>query len=93
MVVFALLCIGTRLLLRARTRSQRSRTHTIHIPASTYNTMPNQTRVNYRWLSMVTVHWYKDRSETFNTAQSLLDEPQMRRDAASLEKLVASAGK
>lgn len=46
-----------------------------------------------KWLSMATVHWYKDRAETFNTAQSLLDEARMRRDAQSLSRLVDTAGK
>ncbi|KIY98881.1 hypothetical protein MNEG_9078 [Monoraphidium neglectum] len=50
-------------------------------------------RVNIRWVSMATVHWYKDRAETFNTAKSLLDEAKMRRDATSLAKLVETAGK
>lgn len=42
---------------------------------------------------MVTVHWYKDRSDSVSASPSvLLDEPRMRRDVSSLARLVAAAG-
>jgi hypothetical protein len=40
---------------------------------------------------MVTVHWYKSTKETFNTAQSLLDEAPLRQDMNRLKILVATA--
>ena len=49
--------------------------------------------MNGKWVNTATVHWYKDRAETFNTAQSLLDEARMRRDARQLARLVETAGK
>jgi hypothetical protein len=42
---------------------------------------------------MVTIHWYKDRAENYNTGETLLDENEMRLDAGSLRRLVETAGK
>ncbi|GBF89859.1 hypothetical protein Rsub_02563 [Raphidocelis subcapitata] len=50
-------------------------------------------KVNHRWISMVTIHWYRDRAENYNTAETLLDENEMRADAGSLRRLVETAGK
>lgn len=46
-------------------------------------------RVNYPYLNMVTVHWYKARKEAYNTVQTLLDEGQVRTEMANLKSLVA----
>lgn len=41
-----------------------------------------------RYVSMVTVHWYKATKETHNTAVSLLDEAPIRREMDNLKQLV-----
>jgi hypothetical protein len=50
-------------------------------------------RMNARWVSMTTVHWYKATSETFNTPQSLLDEDPIRLEMDNLAQLVKVSNK
>lgn len=45
-------------------------------------------RVNYPYMNLVTVHWYKARREDQNTVQSLLAEGPVRTEMANLRKLV-----
>ncbi|KAF6257756.1 glycoside hydrolase superfamily [Scenedesmus sp. NREL 46B-D3] len=45
-------------------------------------------KVNYPYLNLVTVHWYKARREDRNTVQSLLDEGPVRTEMANLRRLV-----
>jgi hypothetical protein len=44
--------------------------------------------VNYPYINLVTVHWYKARREDENTVQSLLDEGPVRTEMANLRRLV-----
>lgn len=50
-------------------------------------------RVNYQWMNLVTVHWYKATKETPNTVTTLLDEGPIRDEMANLQKLVAISRK
>uniref|UniRef100_A0A383V8Y6 Beta-glucuronidase C-terminal domain-containing protein n=1 Tax=Tetradesmus obliquus TaxID=3088 RepID=A0A383V8Y6_TETOB len=45
-------------------------------------------KVNYPYMNLVTVHWYKARREDQNTVQSLLAEGPVRTEMANLRKLV-----
>eukprot|EP00878_Enallax_costatus_P030280 GHUV01032955.1.p1 GENE.GHUV01032955.1~~GHUV01032955.1.p1 ORF type:complete len:160 (+),score=39.49 GHUV01032955.1:1539-2018(+) len=45
-------------------------------------------QVNYQWMNLATVHWYKATKETPNTVQTLLDEGPIRSEMANLRKLV-----
>lgn len=46
-----------------------------------------------RWVDLATVHWYKDTAETFNTAETLMDEGPVRAEMANFRELVKIADK
>lgn len=45
-------------------------------------------RTNGRYVEMTSVHWYKATSETFHTAESLLDEDPIRKEMDNLKTIV-----
>lgn len=54
---------------------------------------PPPGRRNQIFLNLVTVHWYKDTAETYNTPQTLLDEGPLRTDMAFLRQTVQISAK
>jgi hypothetical protein len=50
-------------------------------------------RVNYRWVGLLTVHWYKATREAGNSLHSLLDEAPLKTEMGNLAQLVAVARK
>jgi hypothetical protein len=45
-------------------------------------------RVNYRWMNLVTVHWYHATREAQASPEGLLAEAPLQRDMANLRRLV-----
>lgn len=75
---------GGRVPCAARKGCSTRETHSLRnsVPAA------RPPRSTQKWTNLATVHWYKATRETYNTAQSLLDDEPIRKEMANLRELV-----